>query len=130
MITICVSDGEADISGSVWELREIALTLKALVSSGEQLVVIPARVCDPSPYQLSLPALAFARRPGQTLVSADASRLTVSGPDQFLEGFATWFEFPDNSPHGQHNHFEPMPDDPDHSADSLSLVVSVRHAGA
>ena len=130
MITICVSDSEADISGSVSELREIALTIKALVSSCEQVATIPAQLCDPSPYQQSLPALAFARRPSPTLVFADASSLTVSGPDQFLDGFATWFEFPDNSPQGQHNHFDPMPGDPDHSVDSLSLVVSVRHAGA
>jgi hypothetical protein len=130
MITICVSEGEADISGTASELREIALTLKALVGSGEHFATVPAQICDPSPYEKSLPALAFARHPGPVSISAGTSGLKVSGPDRFLEGFASWFEFPDNSPNGQHNHFDPMPDDPDHSADCLSLVVSVRHAGA
>jgi len=130
MITICASSGEADISGTAGELLEVALTLKALVGSGEQSVIIPAQQCNPAPYELSLSELAFTRRPGPTLVSADQHRLTVCGPDQFLAGFASWFQFPQDAAHGNHNHFEPLPDDPDHSADSLSLVVSVRHAGA
>ena len=130
MITICVSSGEADISGTVKELREVALTLKALVGSGERSAVIPAQPCNPAPYEQSLLELAFTRLPGPTSVSADAHRLTVSGPDQFLAGFASWFEFPQDAAHGTHNHFEPWPGDPDHSTESLSLVVSVRHAGA
>lgn len=130
MINICVSSGEADISGTVGELGEIALTLKALVGSGEQSAVIPAQPCDPSPYELSLLELAFVRRPGPTSVSADAGRLTVAGPDQFLAGFASWFEFPQDARHGSHNHFESLPDDPDHSPESLALIVSVRRADA
>ena len=130
MITICVSGQEADISGTVGELLEVALTLNALVGSGEQSVVIPAQPCNPAPYELSLSELTFTRRPGPTSVSADPHRLTVSGPDQFLAGFASWFQFPQDAADGYHNHFEPLPDDPDHSPDSLALVVSVRHAGA
>jgi len=130
MITILASSGEADISGTVGELREVALTLKALVGSGEQSVVVSAQLCDPAPYDLSLPELAFTRRTGPTSISASPHRLTVSGPDQFLAGFASWFEFPQDAAHGMHNHFEPLPDDPDHSPESLALVVSVRHADA
>ena len=130
MITICVSTGEeADISGTIEELRDVALTLKALVGSGEQSAVIPAQPCDPAPYELSVLELAFTRSVGPTSVSADSRTLTVSGPDQFLAGFASWFEFPQGASRGAHNHFEPSPDDPGHSTDSLSLVVSVRHDG-
>jgi hypothetical protein len=130
MITVCTSSGEADISGTVDELLEIALTLKALVASRDESAVIPSRLCNPAPFELSLRELVFARRPGPTSVSADPHRLTVSGSDQFLAGFSSWFEFPQDAAHGYHNHFEPLPDDPDHSPDSLALVVSVRHAGA
>ena len=130
MINICLSSGEADISGTVGELGEVALTLKGLVGSGEQLATIPAQPCDPSPYDLSLLELAFVRRPGPTSVSADARRLTVAGSDQFLTRFASWFEFPQDARHGSHNHFEPLPDDPDYSPESLALIVSVRQADA
>ena len=130
MITICASDQEADVSGTVTELLEIAHILKSLVSSGASSVVVPAQSCNPAPYELSLRELVFARRSGPISVSADSHRLTVSGPDQFLARFASWFEFAQDAGNGCHNHFEPLPDDPDHSADSLALVVSVRHAGA
>lgn len=130
MITICVSSGEADISGTVGELLEVALTLKAFAGSGEQSVVIDAQLCNPAPYEFSLSALAFIRRLGPILVTADEHRLTVFGPSQLLAGFASWFHFPPEAARGMHNHYEPLPDDPLQSSDSLSLVVSVRHADA
>jgi hypothetical protein len=130
MITIRVADQEADISGTVDELLEIAFTLKALVGSGDNSAIVPAQSCDPAPYDLSLAELAFTRRSGPTLVTSDGRRLSVFGPDLFLDSFASWFQFAQDAAPGDHAHFEPPPDDPDHSPDSLALVVSVRHAGA
>ncbi len=130
MIAIRADDLEIEVSGTVDELREVSLTISALVSSAERSTSLPTSAVDPSPYPRTLTAMTIERSAGQTLVSATHSQLVVSGSDGSLSKFASWFEFPPDVQSGYHSHFEPLPNDPDHSADSVPVVVSVRHAGA
>lgn len=130
MIAIRASEGEVEISGTVGDLLEVGLTIRALAASSQFAVLVPAAPCSPAPYERSVARLAVRRRPGPTVVSLAASELEVSGSDTSLNLFASWFEFPAGVGEGYHNHFEPLEGDPDHSPASVSLVVTVCLAGA
>jgi len=130
MIEIRANEAEAEVSGTVEELLEVALTVRALVGSSQDRVVIQAVSCNVAPYQNTLASLAVSRRPGLTLVEVSQQSLEISGSDASLEAFSSWFEFPTGSRPGLHNHFEPLPDDSHHSWQSASLVVMVSGAGA
>ena len=130
MIVIRADDLEAEIAGTVEELREVSFTISALVGSSDRSAILLAAAGDSDPYPRALTEMAIERSTGPTLVSTTDSRLTVSGSDSSLSKFASWFEFPPGVPAGYHSHFEPLPGDPDHSSDSVPVIVSVRHAGA
>ena len=129
MIAIRASEGEVDISGTVEELLEVGLTIRALASSPQTSVSVAAARCCPTPYDDSISCLLIYRRQGRTLVSLTSSGLEVSGSDKSLKIFASWFELPAGVSDGYHQHFEPLVDDPDHSSDSVPLVITVRQGG-
>jgi len=126
MIAIRADDLEIEISGTVEELREVSFTISALVTSGQNSTTISAQATDPNPYGRALGSMFIERTTGQTVVSAKNSLLIVSGSDGSLSKFASWFEFSLDADSGDHAHFEPLSDDPDHSADSIPLVVLIR----
>ena len=130
MIAIRADECEVELSGTVEELLEVGLTIRALAASSQPSVVVPAALCSPAPYGRSLERLAVHRRPGPTVVSVAASELQVSGSDTSLNLFASWFEFPTGVDPGYHQHFEPLEGDPDHSPAAVSLIVAVCQAGA
>ena len=130
MIDVSASQEEADICGSVEELREVGLTIRALIASAIESVAVPASGRNPAPYDCALAELKVALQPGLALVSIQGHALCVSGSTERLEELASCFFFPDDAGAGHHFHFEPLPEDSDYSADSLALAVSVRHSGA
>jgi len=130
MISISASQEEADISGSIDDLREIGLTIKALLLSATESVTLQAMKHDPAPFDRALTELTVIRRAGLSSVLIQGNALFVSTSAERLEELASCFFFADDAGHGHHFHFEPMPGDLDYSADSLALAVSVRRPGA
>ena len=130
MLAICTDEREIEISGTADELRDVRLAIVSLLSSSELSLALPAASLDPSPFSRALVELIFQRTSGQTLVTTAQSSVVVSGSDDSLARFSTWFNIlPDAQP-GDHAHFEPMPGDPYHSPDCIPLIVSIRHADA
>jgi hypothetical protein len=129
MIAISASNEEADISGRIADLREIGLTIRALATSATTSVTFRAAGHDPAPYDRALAELIVNQGSG-ALVSIQGNALCISAAPERLEELASCFFFAEDARQGQHFHFEPMPGDPDYSADSLALVVSVHHSGA
>ena len=125
MIGIRADGDDIEISGTAAELREISTIIEALISSDELSATVLGRTIDPAPYARSVGSLKIQRTAGRTRVSETDSQVLVTGSDDSLARFASWFEFPPHSKSGNHSHFEPLADDPYHSPDSNSLVVSV-----
>jgi hypothetical protein len=131
VITVRVTDEEADVTGSVEELQEIRAFIQRLVGSSELSLSIRADdAANPSPYTHSLREFRVLRGGDRTRVSVqDHETLVISGPDENLIKFSSWFDFTSDAKDGSHSHFEPLPDDCYVAADSLPLVVSVSSAG-
>ena|SRR5688572_4699436 len=130
MLAVCTDDQEAEISGTADELRNIRVAIVGLLSSSELSASIPAAPRDPTPYSRALYELTIQRASGPTLVTTTQASLIVSGSDDSLARFSTWFNFPADAQPGHHAHFEPMSGDPYHSPESIPLAVTIRHAGA
>lgn len=130
MISISASQEEADISGSIDDLREIGLTIRALLISATQSVTLHAMEHDPAPFDRALTELTVIKQAGLSSVLIQGNALCVSASPERLEQLASCFFFADDARHGHHYHFEQMPGDSDYSADSLALAVSVRRPRA
>ena len=130
MISISASQQEADISGSIDDLREIGLTIRALLISANESVTVRAADHDPTPFEHAVPELTVIQQAGPLSIAVQDNALRVSASAERLEELANCFFFPEDARSGHHFHFEPMPGDPDYSADSLALAVSVRRSGA
>ena len=130
MLAICTDGQEAEISGNASDLRSVRITIIDLLSSAEASASIPAVAIDPSPYTRSLSELIVRRSDGPTLVTATETGLLVTGADDSLARFSSWFNLAPDAQPGDHSHFDPLPDDPYHSSDSIPLAVAISHAGA
>lgn len=130
MLAICTDDHEAEISGSASDLRSVRTAIIGLLSSSEASASLPAAACDPTPYTRSLSELVIRRTDGPTLVTTTEAGLVVTGSDDSLARFSSWFNLPPAPRPGHHAHFEPLPGDPYHSSESIPLLVAVSHAGA
>ena len=127
MITIRATAEEADVAGSPEELRQIHASIQRFVGSPDRSLTIPADpAADPNPYAWSLGELRIVRDGDRARVSIhDRNVLVISGADENLIKFASWFDFAPDSKPGSHNHFEPLPGNKYVAIDSLPLVVSV-----
>ena len=124
MLVIRQSGEEVELSSSAHELRAIADKIVALIASSEQSIFFPAVRADPAPYERSLAGFAVRRATGKTLVSVSGEHLAVTGCDESLASFATWFSATSQSGAGAHSHFEPQSSDPYHSSASVALIVA------
>ena len=130
MISISASQQEADITGSIDDLREIGLTIRALLLSANESVTLRAADHDPTPFDRAVPELTVNLRTGPLSIAVQGNALCVSASAERLEEFASCFFFPEDARDGHHFHFESMSGDSDYSADSLALAVSVHRSGA
>ncbi|QNN69381.1 hypothetical protein [Thermomonas carbonis] len=129
IIAISASQNEIDISGSVADLREIGLTIRALKLLASTSFTVPALRHDPAPYDRALAEITVTQG-SETSVSVQGNALRISATPERLEELASCFFFPEDARDGHHFHFELMPHDLDYSAESLALAVSVHRAGA
>jgi hypothetical protein len=127
MIEIRATQDEADLSGSVEDLRGLREAILRLIDSSDRtLVVAASSSLDPSPYAFALPKLMVVRSSGPSQVQVENQQvLIVSGADENLARFASWFDFDPEATVGVHAHFEHLPGNPYVAHDSLPLIVSV-----
>ena len=125
MIRIRHSEGEFEVSGSPFELRQVAAQLTSLSIVGGEINLDCDRSFDPTPYLSSLVTLRLIANNDLARVSASSTELTISGANRGLVSFASFFDIPDEAPEGFHYHHDYFPGDLFVAPDSLSLVVSV-----
>jgi hypothetical protein len=125
MIAICQSGDEVELSGSTGDLQRIRAEIITLLSSENQDTSIRAAASDPAPYERCLSELTVRRADGKTLALVVGDALVVQGQDDSLARFSTWFNAPSTASPKWHSHFEPLPEDPWHSSDSVALVIAV-----
>jgi hypothetical protein len=130
MLAICTDDQEAEISGTAHDLRKIRIAIVGLLSSADTSVSFAAAPRDPSPYSRALSELIIQHTSGPTLVTVTQTAVVVAGSDDSLARFSSWFNFPPEALASHHSHFEPMPGDAYHSAESIPLVVAISYVGA
>ena len=130
MLAICTDGQEAEISGTADELRGVRVAIVKFLSTNKSSATLPAALTDPSPYTTTLSEFLIQRSSGLTLVKATQTCLVITGSDDSLARFSTWFNMPQDAPPGHHSHFEPLPGDPYHSSESIALVVAISNAGA
>lgn len=118
-LTIFTDGKEVEITGSPAALRSVRLAILKLLSSPIASIRLPVAVRDPGPYTCSLAELVVERAEGPSLVSVTQGALSITGCDASLARLATWFDI--STCH--HSHFEPLPDDPHHSAESIPLII-------
>jgi hypothetical protein len=127
MIAIIADEASVGINGSVADLESVRLKIAELVQSGDSSVMMDAAMIDPNPYPRTLRALEIRRGEGRTTITIAGDRVTVTGSDESLDRFSSWFHFPADAQQGRHAHFEPAPGDPFHSSESIPLIISLRH---
>lgn len=125
-LTISTDGNEVEIRGSSGALRSVRLAILKLLSSSVPSIRLPVTVRDPSPYTCSLTELVVERAEGPSLVSVTHGALSIVGCDDSLARLATWFDIST----GHHSHFEPLPDDPHHSAESIPLIIEASADGS
>ncbi len=116
---------EAEISGSIHEFRAMRRLIRRLLASQDRVATVSAVPGNPAPYDNVLSVLVIHRTSGPCRVAIAGETLVVSGSDETLDGFASFFRFPKNGKQGRHAHFEYYPDNPYISADSLPLTIAV-----
>jgi hypothetical protein len=92
----------------------------------ERVVIQCDASADPQPYSQCLTLLRVQLSEGPTKISVDGTEVNVSGSEQHLEMFASYFEFGDECPSGIHHHFEYFESNGWIAPDSVPLVVMVR----
>ena len=125
MIKIRATEDELELSGSPAELQHVRAMILALTRGTESESIVSADSdCDPKPYDVPLSELRLVRDVGPTRVSVVGRALRVSGADENLEKFSSWFDFDEEVETGAHNHFDYFPGNTTVAPDSRSLVVS------
>jgi hypothetical protein len=127
MIKIRATEDEVDVSGSPEELRSIREAILRLIHSPDRTLAVAASTSfDPAPYAWALQELKVVRSSGPSRVRIEQQQgLVVSGVDENLIRFASWFEVGPQATIGAHSHFEHLPGSSYVAAESLPLVISV-----
>ena len=126
MIQIRLTSDEVDLSGTPGELQQVRAGIEALIRNEETTLRIAANsAIDPAPYERTLRELRIERGGGPTKISVEEQTLLVSGADENLVRFSSWFDVEPEAESGTHNHFDYFPGNPHIDADSRSLVVTV-----
>jgi hypothetical protein len=115
---------EADISGSVSELRRLS-TQTARIADGEVLNFEADTAVSPSPYDATLAHFEVTASDGPVKVTASGSRLQACGSPEMLHKLASFFDFADGTAPGTHNHYDWFEGNPFVSCDSTPLVIRV-----
>ena len=123
---VSTGDGsESDLSGSPHELSEIARRIADWIASeAAQLEIAADTECDPAPYDLTLARFVLHRSSGPIRLAVDSGALVARGSAEAFAHFAPWFEFPPDTPTGNHVQFDNVCGD-DYIHDStIPLVIS------
>src|SRR5262252_4591262 len=115
---------EADISGSVSELRRLSIQI-ARIAYGEVLNFEADAALSPSPYDATLTHFEVMASDGPVKVTVNGSRLQACGGPEMLHKFASFFDFADRAAAGAHNHYDWFEGNPFVSPDSTPLVIRV-----
>ena len=122
MITILATNSELELSGTPAELREVRDRLAGL-HQGERLRIPADASAVAAPYDRTLAALEVVAADGPVHVSVEDDRLSVSGSPAMLVVFASFFDFDDSEPLGNHRHHEYSNGNAYIAADSRPLVI-------
>jgi hypothetical protein len=100
MIQIRATSDEVDVSGRPGELQRVRAEIEGLIRTAEKSLSIAANpAIDPTPCACVLHELRIIRSVGPTKVFVEEQRLVVTGADENLTRFASWFVFaPDAEP--------------------------------
>lgn len=124
MIEIRAGTDDAELSGSVSDLAAIRVAIVRLINSSErQFTQVAQADVKPDPYDRCLTEITLVRSDGPTRVSIAGTSLLVTGADENLAGFATWF----SAKPGEHGHYEYFEGNNYIAADSVPLVVAARY---
>jgi hypothetical protein len=129
MLTICTNDQEAEIRGTADDLYKVRMAIISLLSTNETSASVIATPCDPTPYLRTLSEFIIQRASGPTLISVAQTAILVTGCDDSLDRFSSWFNIPPDARIGYHSHFEPLPEDAFHSSESIPLIIALNDTG-
>jgi hypothetical protein len=123
------NQGELDISGSTPALRQIGQAMLDLVNNKErENCIIEGAIVDAQPYDGCLSAVSIIKSDTLTKVSVVEDYLQIEGDSKSLKGFASWFDFPDDTWSGYHHHFDYWDGNEWVDPDSMSLVIAVKNS--
>lgn len=126
MIAIRANANDADISGTAPELESIRLRVLRLINSADHFFQVAAAIrAHPDPYERVLRWLRVVRGSGPSRVQINGESLVVTGSDDNLARFASWFTFSPEAGPGEHGHYEHLEGDPYVAVDSVPLVVGI-----
>ena len=103
MIAIRATYNELEVAGTPAELRAVQGSL-ATLQLGQRLR-LPADIgIVAEPYDRPLASLEAIATEGPVRVAVDQDRLVVTGSPSMLAVFASFFDFHDSDPPGNHRH--------------------------
>jgi hypothetical protein len=120
---------EADISGAAHELRNVRQLLLHFIQSSEQSFTIQTDTAyNPEPYDLVIEKLIVVKSDHFISVEFDTKEksVAISAAPYFLNLFAEYFDFSEETFQGYHAHFEYYEDHPFIAENSVPLVISVQ----
>ena len=124
MVVIRATESELELSGSISDLQQIR---DALLDIGNVSRVAIDANCDvaAAPYDRVLKRIEVELLDGPVRVTVVNDSLQVTGGDQMLEIFASFFDFDPSAGPGAHCHHDWLDGDVHIAEDSRSLVISV-----
>jgi hypothetical protein len=117
-------DEQAEIAGTLSDLRRIHDSIQSLATSANTEVAIPAHsTADAEPWDECLSRLVIRKGNGKVNVNATPEDLVIAGDPEYFEAVASYFAFNDDEAFPEHHHLEYHPDHFVLRANALSLVI-------
>ncbi len=107
MISISFTEpDELYIWGSTKDLKDIALSLTKVGGVGGNEFEIKAEIVDSTPYDRSLELISVKVTEGPVKVGVINNEARVTGSQEALSTFSSFFEFEETARKGDHTHHE------------------------
>jgi hypothetical protein len=118
---------EIDLSGMPVELRAARDRVLEVANGVAEVMIEADPASDPRPYDRCLPGLRVRLGEGPTRITlAEDGFLEAVADVARLSCFASYLDFPDDSPAGYHTHYDSCWGEEWVAADSFPLVISMR----
>lgn len=119
---------DLEISGVPEELQFVRREILALLKSEVSQIVFEADSnVESAPYSSVLSKLVIAKGHCPTRVSLkNEKEIYVEGSPNYLEAFASFFDFKTNAGKGKHSHYEYYEGNDWIAPDSIPLVINVK----